>query len=518
MKIQQKNDFTLRLAVLAQGEREPITSATDVRVVFQNIDTPRERWEAARLVITDTIEVSVPAEALTLGKYAVFVYYTIANSARFAENGAAFTIVRSADEADAEGESVSADVNVAFAASGKNGLSAFELAQQAGYAGTFEQWLLAGENANNAALAAEDAGNRADVATVEALAAAERASIAADAAQKVAAEITAQVQKNTDAIATEVERAITAENELIRDVEVFAGEAAEANAGVAELRDSFQDLSEDVRGNATAITDETKRAQAAEAAAIEKGRQLALRDLYVAAGALYNDTDAPITRTAPWGEEVQHLAGHYYLNGLGDITEVQMTSIYNERHRMLNLDRQRAIQSLKKVRTLSVPVVNDNVARFYKLEQPSLLAQAATELEVITFVSASRFIISSSSFMPIVGTESGDASYMFGTCSALKHISALNVKLVTNWGTGSNGAFYNCQQLKEVSLYQLSASVEFAQSSLLTKRSVLYAIANAIPTSAITITLHPDAYARLAEDDEIVAALEAQPLITLVSA
>ena len=43
-------------------------------------------------------------------------------------------------------------------------------------------------------------------------------------------------------------------------------------------------------------------------------------------------------------------------------------------------------------------------------------------------------------------------------------------------------------------------------------------IENATPAAAITITLHPDAYARLADDAEVVAALGAQPLVSLVSA
>lgn len=502
MKIQQKNDFTLRLAVLAQGEREPITSATDVRVVFQNIDTPRERWEAARLVITDTIEVSVPAEALGLGKYAVFVYYTIANSARFAENGAAFTIVRSADEVDTEGESVSADVNVAFAASGKNGLSAFELAQQAGYAGTFEQWLLAGENANNAALAAEDAGNRANVATVEALAAAERASIAADAAQKVAAEITAQVQKNTDAIATEVERAITAENEIIRDIEVFSGEAAEANAGVAELRDSFQDLSEDVRGNATAITDEAQRAQAAEAAAIEKGRQLALRDLYIAAGALYNDTSAPITRTTPWGEEVQHLVGHYYLNGLGDITEAQMLAIYDRGKWWLSESVQGfGSGSLPKIRTCLAP--SSYIETYYKkFNFTQAMNYCGVEVLVLvsTEVDAEKYPIKMSSV----------SYFTQGNIGLRRVYGVIDVGGVTASVSTINGA-----PLEAITIKGLKMSLRMQKANALSKASLMYMIANANPTSAITISLHPDAYARLAEDSDIITALEAQPLITL---
>ena len=52
----------------------------------------------------------------------------------------------------------------------------------------------------------------------------------------------------------------------------------------------------------------------------------------------------------------------------------------------------------------------------------------------------------------------------------------------------------------------------------ISKNSVLYMLNNAVPASAITITLHPDAYTRLADDAEIIAALEAQPLVSLVSA
>ena len=53
-----------------------------------------------------------------------------------------------------------------------------------------------------------------------------------------------------------------------------------------------------------------------------------LRPLYIAAGAEYNDSGVDKTKTAPWGETVTHKAGHYYLNGLGDITEEQMEVIF----------------------------------------------------------------------------------------------------------------------------------------------------------------------------------------------
>ena len=65
---------------------------------------------------------------------------------------------------------------------------------------------------------------------------------------------------------------------------------------------------------------------------------------------------------------------------------------------------------------------------------------------------------------------------------------------------------------------QLAKSITLNECPLISKVSILYIIENALPTSAITITLHPDAYARLADDADVVAALEAQPLISLVSA
>jgi hypothetical protein len=77
----------------------------------------------------------------------------------------------------------------------------------------------------------------------------------------------------------------------------------------------------------------------------------------------------------------------------------------------------------------------------------------------------------------------------------------------------------NCDSLIHVQLYNLNTNLLlFNKSNNIDKESVLYAVQNSTPTSAITITLHPDAYSRLADDADIVSALEAQPLISLVSA
>ena len=78
--------------------------------------------------------------------------------------------------------------------------------------------------------------------------------------------------------------------------------------------------------------------------------------------------------------------------------------------------------------------------------------------------------------------------------------------------------FERCYALEEVRLKELAVNLFLGDSSQISKQTIKYAIANANPSSAISVTLHPDAYARLADDAEIVAALEAQPLVSLVSA
>ena len=84
--------------------------------------------------------------------------------------------------------------------------------------------------------------------------------------------------------------------------------------------------------------------------------------------------------------------------------------------------------------------------------------------------------------------------------------------------TGINSMLQRCTNLLSVKVKNLNVNIIIKDSPYLDKASTLYMIENATPTSAITITLHPEAYARLADDTDIVSALEAQPLVSLVSA
>ncbi len=290
-------------------------------------------------------------------------------------------------------------------------------------------------------------------------------------AQKLASEVVAQINNNTAAITAEQNRAIKQEGLL--------NSAFEA---------------------------ETQRAVQAEADAVEKGKQLALRSLFVAAGAEYNDSGADITKTAPWGETVTHKAGHYYLNGLGDITEAQMMKIYNRGY--LNDNDTAALGysngGVNRVRT------NLCRAGMWNCSLPNYICVSNTTIEIVNLHITTSNVILDNCIITFSDSES-----LFHGASKLAVIDTRCLLYSPLW---KNSTFKGCQLLREVRINTLKSNISFADAPLLSKRSVQLMIEKSIPTTTITITLHPDAYARLANDTDIVAALEAQPLVSLVSA
>ena len=227
-----------------------------------------------------------------------------------------------------------------------------------------------------------------------------------------------------------------------------------------------------------------------------------LRPLFIAAGAEYNDTGTDKTKTAPWGETVIHKAGYYYLNGLGDITEEQMMDIYKYSFPMLGAtDWTNAFREVN-VRT------NLFYKQYYSAARIKTLTAAFNANKTIEIVDFNN------QGSKVVLHDAASWNYAFGSCTKLKRI--LGVLDINN---ASSLLGSNCDSLIHVQLYNLNTNLLlFNKSNNIDKESVLYAIQNSTPTSAITITLHPDAYSRLADDADIVSALEAQPLISLVSA
>ena len=275
----------------------------------------------------------------------------------------------------------------------------------------------------------------------------------------------------------------------------------------------------DVRTTSTAA-DILQQFVVVEDRATEKGRQLTLRDLCIAAGAEYNDTDKPITRTAPWGEEVQHLAGHYYLNGLGNLTHVEMAKIYSFIGWEPRAKCRRGLQSFSLPRTLFKGISTSQNREFWNSYVPELGFYGNTSIVVLPYGDLS-YNGTDGNLMPLsyqYQSAGHSLKYFCGGCRNLRAIGTISATYIKNFGTGTEAAFYDCSKLEFVNICSLNVSITLASSPLFSKKSLLYIITNAKPTSAITITLHPDAYARLAEDSEIVEALTAQPLVTLVSA
>lgn len=212
-----------------------------------------------------------------------------------------------------------------------------------------------------------------------------------------------------------------------------------------------------------------------------------LRDLYISAGAKYNEA-----------------TGFYELNGLTDITEKEMRVIY----KYAGTPQAKAAFAYSKARTnLPMPgMYNGSVygAMFY----------GCPNLEVAYL--GNRQSSPTSYDVPLVYTEGNNCFYL---CKKLKKIYG-KIYQRNDW----NLTFGECLALEEVRIAELHSSIQLSWSPNLSKESVQYMITNAKPLSgaavgSITITLYPTAYARLKDDADIVAALEAKGgIITLVSA
>lgn len=217
-----------------------------------------------------------------------------------------------------------------------------------------------------------------------------------------------------------------------------------------------------------------------------------LRDLYISAGAKYNEA-----------------TGFYELNGLTDITEEEMRKIY-----ILYITNSPKAEHI--VSWLSYP--NDfrtNIApRVYYVSNIQNSISGNSVLEVLT-LSASALYIQNS-----IATAHGSFPKLRRVVGYWVYANNDPSKYDFAYGQ----PFQNCPLLEEIRMKGINKSHTFAVSTNLSKESVLYMITNANPPSgaaagSIAITLHPTAYARLKDDADIVAALEAKGgIVTLVSA
>ena len=117
--------------------------------------------------------------------------------------------------------------------------------------------------------------------------------------------------------------------------------------------------------------------------------------------------------------------------------------------------------------------------------------------------------------VPLFDTSSVTSmSYMFQNCYSLVSVPLFD----TSSATSMSSMFQGCYSLAYINLNNLKISVAVSATSLLEKSSLLYMIENAAPTSAITITLSAYCYNKFSNDPDVMAALSAQPLVSLASA
>lgn len=223
-----------------------------------------------------------------------------------------------------------------------------------------------------------------------------------------------------------------------------------------------------------------------------------LRDLYISAGAKYNEA-----------------TGYYELNGLTDITEEEMRAIYT--------------QWQKDVGTAShntgwlalPPKMRTNLPSLYRADLISGLSNCigGSSVEVLCIAEQSN----DTRVMYVASTQAVAQNDM----PKLRRVIGVwryNDNNPSNFNFSYGQPFGKCPLLEEIRMARINKSHTFAVSPNLSKESVLYMITNANPPSgaaagSIAITLHPTAYARLKDDADIVAALEAKGgIVTLVSA
>lgn len=194
------------------------------------------------------------------------------------------------------------------------------------------------------------------------------------------------------------------------------------------------------------------------------------RALYVAAGAVYNEQ-----------------TGFYELNGLTDITEEQMRNIYVKTNEM---DKYGDLTS-------SYPGANirtnlgfyENTYRFQK--SISIFdAFRSSKLEVLKLGANSLNY----------RTPVSNVNSAFTACRKLTKI--IGVLDFSNITSNVNYTFASCEKLSSVFIKNLKISIPFSDSPLLSLESLQYLITNAANTSAITVTVHADVYAKIQDETQ----------------
>lgn len=213
-----------------------------------------------------------------------------------------------------------------------------------------------------------------------------------------------------------------------------------------------------------------------------------LRDLYISAGAKYNET-----------------TGFYELNGLTDITEEQMRVIYEKTWGWwLHLPSLNGFGSA--LPRTNIPCPDYKIIVYASnISIRSIFSVSGNDdnLEVVNL----RALYTPTSFDEI---KIVDFNYAFQGDTKLREVQGIiNVKEArSDLNIGGN--------IETINIKGLKVNIRFYNSQRLSKESVLYMINNSEATTAITISLNKAVYDVMKDDADIIAALAEKTNITLI--
>lgn len=184
------------------------------------------------------------------------------------------------------------------------------------------------------------------------------------------------------------------------------------------------------------------------------------RGLFEAAGAIYN-------------EETKY----YELNGLTDITEEEMLKIYQYYSPKYFSNYSSAFSGINVRTCLKVKLKRGvDISFFFENSTIEIVNIDNTGWYATNFNGAFSKAINLSKIIGVI--------YL----SQIKSASSINVN-----------PFAQCLALKDVKISGLLINIYLGDSPLLTQESISYLVENADNTSAITVQVHPDVYAKLTD-------------------
>lgn len=216
---------------------------------------------------------------------------------------------------------------------------------------------------------------------------------------------------------------------------------------------------------------------------------------YESLGAQWNDGEDKTLQIPIYGKDcntteyfpVVHKSKRWYLNLLGNITNEQMAEIVSYPRSIFG----DYAYSNCKARTI---VFDGN-----SLGAPISFNFFGTRSSIASLYTKNAFYPSSARN---IFYAAPNLKYVLGNPSSRGYFNG-DYGIDSSW----NGT---PPELEEIRIFTAKKNIGLQNSPKLSKTSVLFMVNEAAPTTAITIKLHATAYARVANDEEVIAALEAK--------